>query len=229
MTSENGAVPVWARPPAGRRTTLSREAIVAAAVAVADAEGLAAVSIRRVAAELGARAMSLYTYIERKEDLLDLMADEVIAEAHVAEPLPSDWREATMTIARSERAAVRHHPWLVELISRREAVGPNGLRHLEQSVAALSGLGLDRAATLRILAAVGDYTRGFILREHNAADPRRTAAVDRYFKERVGTGAYPHLEPMFRDGVPEQEDTFEIGLTWLLNGIAAGLDREESP
>jgi AcrR family transcriptional regulator len=83
-----------------RRTALTREAIVRAAILLADAEGLDAVSIRRVASELQARAMSLYTYIERKEDLFDLMADEVAAEVLVPGELPRDWREATVVIAR---------------------------------------------------------------------------------------------------------------------------------
>ena len=150
MAEQQSRVPVWARDDTRRRTSLSREAIVAAAVAIADAEGLDAVSIRRVAADLHARAMSLYTYIERKEDLLDLMADEVAAETLVPGELPADWREATLAIARRERQTTLRHPWLVDLVTRRSAlgrVGPNMLRHSEQSIAALAGLDADLTAS----------------------------------------------------------------------------------
>ena len=89
----------WAAPAADRGRGLKREAIVSAAVAIADREGLAAVSIRRVAAELGIRPMSIYTHVASKDDLVDLMLDQVIAEALVPEPLPEDWREALRQLA----------------------------------------------------------------------------------------------------------------------------------
>ncbi|MGW0195503.1 TetR/AcrR family transcriptional regulator [Nonomuraea sp. NPDC003201] len=219
---------IWSRPTPPRRPVLTREAIVAAAIAVADAEGLAAVSIRRVAAELEARAMTLYSYIERKEDLLALMLDEVSAEVLVEEPLPSSWREALLLMARRERELVLRHPWRVELISQRVAVGPNALRHVEQKLAAFDGLGLDRLTRWRFLAVFNDYMTGFVVREaQERGAPRsqgineaeRTAVAEPYIKELVESGEFPRLAPMIEQGVRGADDNFERGLNWVLDGI----------
>ncbi|MFG1942458.1 TetR/AcrR family transcriptional regulator C-terminal domain-containing protein [Nonomuraea sp. NPDC048826] len=223
---------VWSRPVPERRPALTREAIVAAAVTLADAEGLAAVSIRRVAAELGARAMSLYTHIERKEDLLALMLDEISRELLAEEPPPGDWRETLLALARSERELVRRHPWRVELISQRVAVGPNALRHVERKLAALDGLGLDRATAWQVLAAVADYVTGFVIREaaeraaprrDGVSDAERAALAEPYLRELVGRGEFPRLAPLIEAGTPGAGDSFERGLRWVLDGIEGDL------
>ncbi|MFC5835667.1 TetR/AcrR family transcriptional regulator [Nonomuraea insulae] len=219
---------IWSRPTPPRRPVLTREAIVAAAVALADAEGLDAVSIRRVAAELGARAMTLYSYIERKEDLLALMADEIAAEALAGEPLPAGWRDALMVLARRERELVRRHPWRVDLIAQRVAVGPNGMRHVEQKLTAFDGLGLDRLTAWRCLAVFNDYMTGFVVREHverraprerGINDAERAAVAEPYIKELVESGEFPRLAPMIEQGVQGADDNFERGLSWVLDGI----------
>lgn len=201
---------------------------MAAAVALADAEGLDAVSIRRVAAELGARAMTLYSYIERKEDLLALMLDEISAEVLVAEPLPADWREALLLLARRERELVRRHPWRVDLVHQRVAVGPNGLRHVEQKLAAFDGLKIDRLTAWRFLAVFNDYMTGFVIREavERAApreqgidDAERAAVAEPYIRELVDGGELARLAPMIEQGVPGADDNFERGLGWVLDGI----------
>ncbi|NUP03469.1 MAG: TetR/AcrR family transcriptional regulator [Nonomuraea sp.] len=223
---------VWSRPSPPRRPALTREAVVAAAIEIADAEGLAAVSIRRVAAELGARTMTLYSYIERKEDLLALMADEIAAEVLVEGPLPPGWREALLLMARRERDVVRRHPWRVELISQRVAVGPNGLRHVEQKLSAFDGLGVDRLRAWRYLAAFNDYMTGFVVRESlergapregGINDAEREAVAEPYIRELVDGGAFPRLAPMIEQGVPGADDNFERGLSWVLDGIEGDL------
>lgn len=208
---------------------------MAAAIAVADAEGLDAVSIRRVAAELGARAMTLYSYIERKEDLLALMADEIAAEAVAAEPLPADWREALLLLARRERELVRRHPWRVDLVGRRVAVGPNALRHVEQKLAAFDGLGVDRLTAWRFLAVFNDYMTGFVVREaterrvpreQGINDDERAAAAEPYIRELIEGGEYPRLGPMIQQGVQGADDNFERGLNWVLDGMEGHLRSE---
>ncbi|WP_237103579.1 TetR/AcrR family transcriptional regulator [Nonomuraea sp. MG754425] len=226
---------IWSRPTPPRRPVLTREAIVAAAIAVADAEGLDAVSIRRVAAELGARAMTLYSYIERKEDLLALMADEIAAEAVAAEPLPADWREALLLLARRERELVRRHPWRVDLVGQRVAVGPNALRHVEQKLAAFDGLGVDRLTAWRFLAVFNDYMTGFVVREaterrvpreQGINDDERAAAAEPYIRELIEGGEYPRLGPMIEQGVQGADDNFERGLNWVLDGMEGHLRSE---
>jgi AcrR family transcriptional regulator len=215
--------PIWARDERKRR--LSREAIVQAAIAIADAEDLDAVSIRRIAADLGARAMSIYTYIERKEDLLALMGDEVAGEVIVPGELPADWREATLAIARRERAAVQRHPWMIDLAARRTLagqIGPRMLRHLEQSIAALDSLDADDTLKYKLIAAVSDYTTGFVVREARERAQQETAEIDAYLRQVAASGEFPHLAKMLGAGPPRMEDNnFEQGLVWLLDGLAA--------
>src|SRR5215218_1642963 len=145
----SGSSPVWARSQReprdrGRRAApQTREEVVLAALAVADDAGFDAVSMRNVAARLGVGTMTLYSYVSSKDDLLDLMFDEVMRELHLPEPLPADWRQALIELSRRTREVWLRHPWLVSSIGERSAFGPNSMRHVEQSLAAVSGLGLE--------------------------------------------------------------------------------------
>jgi AcrR family transcriptional regulator len=219
--------PVWTRAKKpGRRPALTREAIVTAAVKIADAEGLSAVSIRRVAAELDARAMSLYSHIARKEDLLDLMRDEVAREFLIEGELPGHWREAVGLIARRSRESMLRHPWIVDLHGQSTSLGPNALRHADQSMEALNGLGLDNLMAWRILNAVDHYVLGSVIFE--TVQLRRGPNKDvlrPYLEEIAASGRYPYLEPLLKTDLPvgETEETFERGLAWLLDGIERDL------
>ncbi|MBC6469939.1 TetR/AcrR family transcriptional regulator [Actinomadura alba] len=219
---------MWARPTGDRRrSALTQEAVVAAAITLADREGLAAVSIRRVAAELGARTMSLYSYIESKEDLLDLMFDEANREVLIEDGLPGDWRAAIILIAQRTRAVLLRHPWMVEVAGRRPQVGPNGLRHVEQSLAALDPLRLDPPAGALICAAVDDYLLGHVIREvmtgggadRGAAEAARSSTLP-YLQRMARSGEFPRLAPLLDAGMPQVGETFDQGLEWLLDGIA---------
>src|SRR5262245_25957268 len=119
---DQGSDVIWARPDrAGRgpRPAHSRAAIAAAAVRIADAEGLDAVSMRRLAAELGAGATSLYRYVARKDDLLDLMVDAVVGEGPPPAAPSGDWRADLREIAYSTRALILRHPWAAMLLAGR--------------------------------------------------------------------------------------------------------------
>lgn len=222
--------PVWARESAKRRSTLSREAIVTAALRIADAEGLAAVSIRRIATELGARTMSLYSHIDSKADLFDLMADEVAGEVVIREGLPAEWRQAIMLIACREREVCLRHPWQADLVHQRShaVIGPNGLRHLEQSVAALAGLRLAPLDAWRVIAAVDHYVLGFVGREIREREITRhaetaglegEALVRSYLQDLADSGEFVTITPLLRDGLRTTGSDFEQGLNWLLDGI----------
>jgi AcrR family transcriptional regulator len=222
MTSMPNRAPselVWDAPaPAGNRGGgLTREAIVAAAVAVADGDGLDAVSIRRVAGDLGVRPMSLYTHIASKEDLLDLMVNEVIAEALVPEPLPADWRAAVREIAVRSHDAFVAHPWTLQAFSQRPRVGPNTLRHGEQSIAAVAGLGLDPSTAATLLAVVDDYALGHAMRAiFTPHEAKLRALVDETLRK-VDASDFPHLTAAH--GAVPRDDSFELGLEALLDGL----------
>lgn len=200
---------------------------MAAAIAVADAEGLDAVSIRRIAAELSARAMTLYTYIDSKDDLLDLMSDQIAGEVLLEGELPGDWREAISSIARRERDVALRHSWMVEMVNRRShaVIGPNTLRHLDQSVAAAAGLKLELAESYRVVAAVDDYVLGYVVREREII--RRTGAMPAvrlsefypYLERLLASGEYANIAPLLRGDVQAAASDFEQGLDWLLDGI----------
>jgi AcrR family transcriptional regulator len=214
---------VWTRPRGGRRPKLTREAIVGTAIKIADAEGLDAVSIRRIASELDVRAMSLYTHIDAKEDLLDLMYDEVAQEVLVPGELPDGWREAFLAIAQRERDAGFKHPWLLKIAGRSPRVGPNGLRHIEQSLAAAARLTDDPESMLAIVKTIDHYMMGFIALQQRLGEDgqqlARTSPLEQSFvRSLLEQGELPHLKPFLETGF-HREDSFEQGLNWLLDGI----------
>jgi AcrR family transcriptional regulator len=227
-------VPVWGRERPRRQPVLSRDAIVQAAIRIADAEGLAAVSIRRVAGDLGVRPMSLYTYVDRKEDLLALMRDHVNGEVLLGADLPDGWRDGLVAIARRTREVTLRHPWLVDTAAHGALIGPNALRHMEESLAALRDSGLGPLAAAEVLYAVDKYVLGhvaFEVADRNAFTERLAARP--YVESLLATGEFPALSQLASGGMalvtdepqykPQYEPQFERGLAWLLDGIAADI------
>src|SRR5919204_5698034 len=133
---------IWMREePGARRAGLSREQIGQAAVEIADAEGFEAVSMRRVARELGAGTMTLYHYVRNKDELLALMWNEVMSDLILPDrQLSGSWQQVLARIARASREAFKAHPWVFEALGQPAQSGPNALRHFEQSMAAVSEL-----------------------------------------------------------------------------------------
>jgi AcrR family transcriptional regulator len=234
---------IWARDDAEAAgpQPLSRETIVAAAIEIADTEGLEAVSIRRLATKLQARPMSLYSHIERKGDLIDLMVDEVMGGAVIPDGIPDDWREALRQIAQRTRESTRAHPWMIAAAFRRPFVGPNALRHFDQSLGAVSSLPLTPERKRAVLLAIDTYTLGFVRWEvisrardgsddstdgcvHIPDDGPSAAEIDAYIAEQAATGKYPHLSEFGgkkKMSLGVKAEAFESGLEWLLAGIEA--------
>lgn len=242
MSTEESALPIWARPePQARGPRFSRAQIAAAALRIADQEGFDAVSMRNVASKLGAATMTLYNYVKTKDELVALMDDALMAEALVPEgELPEHWRDAITMIARRTWAALVRHPWAVVSLQGAQ-LGPNAMRHFEQCLAALAGTGMADAAKFDLLALVDSYVFGSALRTGESyarartaqSDPETTAALIEYGMAQLATGQYPHTEallagrdPRTSDDAPsppmdEQglKDQFERGLETLLNGV----------
>lgn len=224
----------WNRPSPSRPSGLTRDAIVAAALAIADGEGLEAVSIRRIAAELGTRPMSLYTHIETKDELIDLMIDEVLGEAVLPGEVPEDWREALRRIARSTRAAARAHPWMIAMTFRRPPLGPKALRHIDQSLAAVASLPIPFERKRAVLLAIDTYTLGYVRWEVKISPAKQGGGddhpsheqIDAYLREQVASGDYPHLAEVTKRELTfgVKPESFEAGLEWLLAGIAAEVE-----
>ncbi|TDE56042.1 TetR family transcriptional regulator [Nonomuraea mesophila] len=225
---------VWDRPePQGRPAPLDRERIVAAAIALADEGGLETVSLRKVAARLDAGPMRLYGYIATKEELFDLMVDEVHAEILPEKP-PGDWREALRNHAHRTRRAALRHEWLADLLGGRPALGPNALAVSEARLAAFEGVA-DLDTVRCAVDIVGAYLTGAIRREiANLRAERATGLSDREWQRASGphvmrmlaTGRFPALAKAVHEGTEvDAETSFATGLDWILDAVAAKLAR----
>jgi len=240
LASHLEALDVWTRTePHRRQPRLSREEIAATAVRIADIEGLEALSMRRLATELGAGTMTLYYYLRTKDELLALVTDAVMGELLLppAETLSSDWRAAITTIARRSRDALRRHQWMLD-ITDGPAVGPNSVRHFDQTMQAVAALDVDFAAKLDVVTAVDEYVFGFCLHERTAfhEDAATGEAMRAYVNELVATGEYPELTRLVeREGIAElwsqilshahDPQRFDRTLARLLDGIEHDLTR----
>jgi AcrR family transcriptional regulator len=232
---ERGAKP---RP---RDRGLTREEIVDTAIAIADAEGVEAISMRRIARELGAGVMSLYWHVASKEELQDLMLESLEAEIHMPEP-SGDWQADLRTFARNTRAVLLRHQWAMEFSGFRPPSGPNDARNAERLFGALDGLGLDAMMTVMVMMTVGAYITGAVLREIQEMRLQREteqamagmteqeiAAVRDEFAQRIlGSGQYPHIarfieEDIDPDSPDTRDDRFEFGLDCVLDGVARRL------
>ncbi|NHC13856.1 TetR/AcrR family transcriptional regulator [Motilibacter deserti] len=226
-------------PSRGPKPKLDVEAVVRAAIAVADAEGLPALSMRRIADELGTGVMSLYRYVPGKAELLDVMLDRVCAETARPEQVEGGWRARLELIAREEWALCLRHPWLLQLATSRPPLGPNVTAKYDYELRAVDGIGLtdlemDAVVTL-VSVFVHGVARGAV---EAAAAPARTGMSDLEWWEahaplidrvldperfplavRVGAAAGEEYQAA---GSPEA--TFEFGLARLLDGVAVLVD-----
>ncbi|MFJ6751808.1 TetR/AcrR family transcriptional regulator C-terminal domain-containing protein [Streptomyces sp. NPDC091266] len=216
------------QPRRGRKPAFSREAITAAAIAVADAEGLEAVTMRRVAAEVGAGVMSLYSYAADKETLLELMVDQVSGELPLPDTRTGDWRGDLKAIAHLQRALMLRHPWLPAALSTRRVLGPRTLAFLEHALAALRPTRLDGAAKLEVFSQLTGFVSGHVAYEITqaaAADrPDRAAAEARYLTAVAADGHHPELaEALAAPARPLTPDaTFARFLDRLIDGLDTG-------
>jgi AcrR family transcriptional regulator len=228
---------IWARPKRGTRgpkPAHSRDDVAAAGVRVADAAGLDAVTMRRVAAELGTGTTSLYRYVPSKEDLLDLMADAVLGEDDPP-PRTGDWRTDLAALAHRMRDRMLRHPWLATLSALRPSLGPNGLRWLEFTLATVDGRGLTPDDMIITTGTVTTFVLGSVVTE---LAERRTAsslaqwraAQGAYGDSIISDGQYPILARiMIEASLPHldnpAEKGFAEGLSQILDGLAPRLER----
>jgi len=207
--------------PRGRPPQRSRAQVVAAAIAIADAEGLEALTMRRLAAELGAGVMSLYTYVRDKDDLVDQMVDQVSAYEPTGEPAD------LLTLAGWQRDLMLRHPWLLSALPNRQLVGANTLGSLERGLAALAPTGLPGGAKMEILALLTGFVAGYVSHERAQAaagitDPERIAAHVAQLRTAVATGAYPELARVLTESATAPPPTFEAIAERMIKGLLSG-------
>ncbi|GAA1265356.1 TetR/AcrR family transcriptional regulator C-terminal domain-containing protein [Kitasatospora nipponensis] len=221
---------VWSRERrAPGRQAMTLERIVAVSITITDAEGLDALSMRRVAADLDSGTTSLYRHVAGRDELLDLMIDAVQGEE--PPPPPSgDWRADLLAVARRMRAALLRHPWLGAVMSTRPALGPNALRQIDGSLAAAGGLTSDITLASDVVVVLTQYVFGAVSRELSEQEvQRRTGqsedewrrSIAPYIGEVIGSGAYPQFARRVIEAQEHSfEELFEFGLGCLLDGIA---------
>jgi AcrR family transcriptional regulator len=236
------------RPTRGPRPGLTVDRIVAAAVELADAEGLEALSMRRVAERLGVGTMSLYTYVPGRAELLDAMLDTVLAE--VTRPDGArGWRAGLEQRAQEDWALFHRHPWMLQISPARALLGPNETELFEASLRVVADTGLSGSEMVLVVSLVGEYTRGAAQTAVGAAQAERRTGIsdeqwwaareplfDKYFDpERYPTVVRVAAEGAFEQPsgdaaytVAQARQSFEFGLARILDGVEAFIARARS-
>jgi AcrR family transcriptional regulator len=222
------------RPAKGPKPGLSLERIVEAAVAVAVAEGIEAVSMSRVAKELGSSPMSLYRYVAAKDELLTLMVDAALG-ATPSTPQPGEgWRAGIERWAWTYHDALRRHPWVLRVPISGPPVTPNQIRWLEDGLTALHDTGLTEPEKLSVILLVSGYVRNEATLAADIADAASAAGVEvmpgwaDLLRRVTDAGRFPALhraldsEAFARDDEPDDE--FVFGLERVLDGVAVLID-----
>ncbi|MGZ4796548.1 MAG: TetR/AcrR family transcriptional regulator [Acidimicrobiia bacterium] len=232
------ALDLWTRTePGARKPRLGRAELASVAIRVADAEGIDAVSMRRIATELDVGTMTLYHYVRTKDELLALMVDALLGEVVVpaGDELPGEWRAAITVIARRSRDALLRHPWVLD-VSGDPSIGPNAMRHFDQCWQAVRGLDADLETKLDVITAVDDYVFGFCLHEQRALGEGGDAtAMLGYMERLLEVGDYPALRELTDElglgafwerlhAHATASARFERNLERLLAGFATALD-----
>lgn len=215
---------LWGRRGRGSRGPvpgLSVGRIAEAAIALADAEGMGALSMRRLAGDLGVAAMALYRYVPGKVELLDVMVDAVIGEQ--APPTAGEWRERLAESARASRALHERHPWLAAATLARPPLGPNAIAAHERLLVAASGIGLSPAETVAAAQLVASYAGSAAGREEERGRTERFwAERSAFWEEHYEPERFPALTALYEAGAfDEPPDAFEFGLQRILDGIEA--------
>jgi len=229
---------IWARLSGqgrGPARTLDHGAITAAAIALADEEGVDAVSMRKIAARMDHSPMALYRHVGGKDDLTELMYDAVLGELDLAGMPSSDWRADLARLARELRRIHHAHPWIARF-GHRPSLGPHARGFLEVGLACVDGLGLDLDAMLDLLATTQAFTRGFVQQELGEVDAQRRTGLDfaayqrqtgPYIARLLAEGRFPYLERLIieAEDFPDPDAVFERRLAMVLDGLAARITR----
>lgn len=217
------------RPRRGPKPRITGEQVVAAAVAIADAEGLDAVSMRSVAERLGLTAMSLYAYVPSKGVLIDAMLDRTLGEAAVGPEAGEHWREGLHRLAHDTWNIYRRHPWTLQVTMTRRPFGPNILAGLEATLRTVSGLGLAPQEMVSIVNTVDDYVHGALAASLETTQAEQNSGLsNEAWLERHGSllaefatfEDYPTLVELWsNDVLTERHIDFEFGLQRVLDGV----------
>lgn len=225
-----------ARPSRGPKPALTIDQIVRAAIAIADAEGLEAASMRRVAQELGVGAMSLYRYVPGKAELLDLMLDTAVGDERAIDPAPEGWRAKLEAHARRSLQTYARHPWMLGVSMARPPLGPHILGATEAMLAAAEETGLPARERFAAITLLGAYMTGAAQQVVQARQVERATGESNedwwqsraiFWEEFFVPEDHPAITRVYTEGGfdDDEADLFEYGLQRVLDGIAARIAR----
>ncbi|HEV7709609.1 MAG TPA: TetR/AcrR family transcriptional regulator [Asanoa sp.] len=231
MPAKDNPLPsVWTRPGKREQPALSREQIVAEAVVLLDADGIEALSMRRLGAKLGAGATSLYRHVASKDELMELVVDKVYGEIEVTVPDdPDDWRTAIEGFAHTLRATILRHPWIATALGQTGMayLGPNIMRMTDGTLGVLETAGFPLLAADRTISLVSAYVIGFSTNEAAwLTVVARSGLSEQEWLERLRPAAeaaaqpYPRLRALYAAAWNTDEDQFTDGLTSILDSVA---------
>ncbi|SFC88142.1 regulatory protein, tetR family [Streptomyces aidingensis] len=221
---EEGRATGKGRARASARRPLSRELVIRTAMAVADAKGTAALTMRAIAEPLGVEPMSLYHHVAGREDILDGMVDAVFAEIALP-PGGTGWRSAMRLRAESAREVLRRHPWAVALMDSRARPGPATLRHHDAVLGALRAGGFSVPMAAHAFSLLDSYLYGFVIQElslpfRGAAELEEVAGA---ILRDMPADAFPHLTELATEHVLkpgyDYADEFAFGLGLILDAL----------
>ena len=222
------------RPSRRRREPISRDAIVTAAIQLLDREGLSALSMRRLADELGTGAASLYWHVGSKDGLLDLVMDEIIGEGKIPDPDPEHWQDQLKQVARDQRAASLRHPWIVRVSIGRIPMGPNALRYTERILAIVRAGGLPPHLAVQGYLLLIATVNGFTIDETGVDDApgasvalrdpdvRQKAADEaRDYLAALPAGRFPHMTALAGEfALADPDERFELLIDIFVDGLS---------
>jgi len=234
MSSNRGVI--WDRPERAARgpaPSLSRGEIAAAAVTLADAEGIEAVSMRAVAVSVGVGAASLYRYVTSKDELIELMVDAVMGD-DLQFTTGGVWRDDLRSFAQGLRAMILRHPWMAVPSAGLRNFGPNTAQCYEQVLGAIDGLGLEIDDMLVMVETLDAFVHGRAFEELSEQEAVRRSGLDQeqwmrtqlpYIESLIESGRYPLLTRVVLDArAPHDPDRlehgFDLGLERMLDGLA---------
>jgi AcrR family transcriptional regulator len=203
---------------------LTRQRVLEAAIALADEGGSAALSMRKLAQQLGVEAMSLYNHVTNKEDLLDGMVDLVFAEIGLPEP-GADWKAALRQRAIATRTALKRHRWAIGLMESRSRPGPTNLRHHDAVLGCLREAGFSIAMAAHAYSVLDSYIYGFTLNEQSLPfdTSEEVAELGRRYLRELLANQYPYLAEMIVEHAMQPgydyADEFVFGLDLILDGL----------
>lgn len=211
---------------AARRTPLSRDRVLRAALVLVDREGVAALTMRRLGRELGVEAMSLYSYVESKEDLIDGVVEQVFRQMPLIAPGPGRWQDRLRRHVAAYRRVLLDHPNVVRLVGRRPLSTEGIAAFVDSALAELRSVGLDLATADRVLGVIAGFTLGHV--SEQVGDEVRAGLPPAPLSGAVDPQRFPHLAAVGEMKPTDFDQEFELGVDFIIAGIERLLGAEHA-